>query len=131
MELFGLKLVSPSGVTVLDPDAYTVRLVEATSFKHGEGIKYWSRYLPAEQRYITVPMSSAVRAGMFAVLSPMESYGAGMNLHDRHWGFGNITDPVEAGMPTATVQDGAVVLDLGPTDGYVNLALFIYVMAYE
>lgn len=130
MNIFGLKVVGPNGNVVLDPDSFTVRMVEAKIHLGGKGT--WVTWDPVGRpRYYNVAMSSAVKAGMFAIVSPMGEIAANRNLRTNNFGGGMVTDPMEAGLPVAQVVDGGVILDAGPIEGYCNLDVAIYVLAYN
>lgn len=67
----GLLIKDTSGRTIIGPETFTVRLVEAKAVSLGK---------MSAGSSIDVAFSSAVRFGMFAQLVPTFQYSPGMNL---------------------------------------------------
>lgn len=122
MNVYGLKILSPNGTTIIDPDDYTVRMVEARIYDGGIVTEN-------DPRYYRVNMSPAVRAGMFAVVCPLYAIPEGKRM----FGFGDGYEWVEweGALPLATVYDGYVMLDRGPIRGWTTLHVAVYVLAKE
>ncbi|MBU0563272.1 MAG: hypothetical protein KJ890_07095 [Gammaproteobacteria bacterium] len=122
MNVYGLKILSQNGATIIDPDDYTVRMVESRIY--GGGI-----VTENDPRYYQVAMSPAVRAGMFAVVCPLYAIPEGMRMFG--FGEGNQWVEWEAALPLATVYDGYVMLDRGSVRGWTTLNVAVYVLAKE
>lgn len=133
----GLLIKDTSGRTIIGPETFTVRLVEAKSVSLGK---------MAAGGTVDVAFSSAVRSGMFAQLVPTFQYSAGMNLqgscdevkhfaqfqyHPKYASW--FTPPGEKlpCLPHAVVHDGFVRLHASSIPGNNTVAnVVIYVMTY-
>lgn len=127
MNVFGLKVESKNGVSVIDPDSYTVRLIES---KLLDGNTYWV----SGKSWYDFEMSPAVKAGMFVVFSPLDTYQLNRNMATDNFGAGTKGRPaIERGLPQGIVGNGKISVNFGDVQGLIinSDMLIAYVIEYN
>lgn len=127
----GLLIKDTSGKTIIGPETFTVRLVEAKAVMLGN---------MGAGSSVDVAFSSAVRSDMFVQLVPLFQYPEGMNLQgsceevryfNQQYLYSSFTPPGEKlpCLPHAVVHDGFVRLYASPIWGSNTVAdVAIYVL---
>ena len=114
---YGLLIKDRNNNTIMGPDTFTVRMVDARNSGVGEMI-------PGQA--IRLDMSDKVRSGMFAIVMPLRQYVEGYSQEHENQRYS--TASVRS-IPYVTVHDGFVylrspALTSGRTDG--NVAIYIF-----
>lgn len=130
MNVFGLMVESKNGVSIIDPDSYTVRLIEAKLIEMN-AVYYWPN-TPTRPRYYEIEMSPAVKEGMFVVFSPLDDYQMNENMFANNFGAGaSSRAEIECGLPAAVAGNGKIIMDVGPVQGVTTRTVIAYVLEYN
>lgn len=95
---YGLLVKDHNNNTIIGPDTFTVRMVDARL----SGVGMMS---PGQGVYL--PMSNKVKAGMFAIVMPLKQYQTG--YMPKYRGYRDY-QPKIVSTPSATVHDGYIIL---------------------
>lgn len=98
---YGFIVKNPQGQVIVDPDDLTCRMVDIVEFRGGWEVS------PSAGSFI-VPMSSAVKAGMSAIVMPTYNVEP-EDIYDWNWRWW----PWLPALPLPTVYNGYVRLDQG------------------
>lgn len=110
----GLLIKDAYGRTIMGPETFTVRMVDSRLSNVGR---------MRVGQTINLPMSSKVKAGMFAIVMPLKQYRVGYTANAMH----EADKP--ACLPSAVVYDGYVALEAsGVASSLVdgNVAIYVF-----